>query len=217
MNPEQIEFAKKYHHKLVKPLGNCFNIPIKEYIVVAALLNHEDDGKTTVLVFKATDYSPENPHLFTFKIAVEDLEKSLADIEIIRDGYEEFVKPVILGESLISHVKDEGDDWGVAISDYYRNGAFIEGLPETKYFKVPKTKDKPDAAVGLEEYMIVYKSIFDLGKPSVYIFKITENLESMDQVIEWVKPFRQDVLDNLVVYGQNQRFIKNEPEVQTNP
>lgn len=63
--------------------------------------------------------------------------------------------------------------------------------------------------------MIIYKSIYDLDKPSSYIFKLPPNLQYKEQILEWVKPFRQDVLDNKVAYGMNQRLLTN--QINENP
>lgn len=103
MTQEQQDFETKYHYKIVKLLGNHYKtLPQKEYIVTSALFNWEDDGKTTIFAIKALDYNLENKHWITIKIAADEFDKCIADFEIVKDGYEEYVKPVILDEVCIS-------------------------------------------------------------------------------------------------------------------
>ncbi len=87
-NMTQEEFESKYHYKIIKPRGGYFKFPIKEYIVTAALLNYEDNGKTTILAIKALDYSLENKQWITIKIDKDELEARLEDFEVVRDGKE---------------------------------------------------------------------------------------------------------------------------------
>lgn len=207
MTQEQKDFETKYHYKIVKPLGNYYKIPIKEYIVTSALLNWEDDNKTTIFAIKALDYSLENKQWITFHIGSDEFEKCMADFEVIKDGFDEHVKPVIISEHLITHYDEEGEDWLVYFSDYYKDEKFVEGAPVTNNLRIPKNKDRKDVYKGLNEYMIIYKSVFDLGKPSVYMFTIPPNLEYKENVLEWVKLFREDVLSNQVFNGINKRLM----------
>lgn len=86
MTTEQKEFEAKYHGKKVRPLGNYYkNLPQKEYIVTAALLNWEDNGKTTIFAIKALDYNLENKHWTTFYISDDDFDKTMSDFEIVGD------------------------------------------------------------------------------------------------------------------------------------
>lgn len=77
----QEEFEGKWHNKIVKPLGGYYQIPIKEYWVTAALLNYEDD--VSIFAIKALDYSQDNKHWFTIRMAEDELEERLADFEIV--------------------------------------------------------------------------------------------------------------------------------------
>lgn len=199
MTEEQKEFENKYHYKVVRPL-NHYNIPKKEYVVTSALLNWEDDGKTTVFAIKALDYSLENKHWFTIKIASDEFHKCINDFEIIEDGYEKYVKPVILDETLFTWEKFENDVWTIRYSSYM----FQE---KCGYLEIKKDSAPKDACIGMNEYMFLYKSIFDIGEPSKYIVRIPPNFEFRWQVEEWVKLFREDVLNNRVVYGINKRFM----------
>lgn len=203
MTPEQKSFETKYHYKVVKPLCNHYKfVPIKEYVVISALLNWEDDGKTTIFAIKAVDYNLENKHMFTFKIASEEFDVCMNDFEVIRDGYDEYVKPIILDEVLNSWEEDGNDHWKLQYSSYM----FKEKCGKVK---VPKIEIKRPIVHGMDEYMFIFKSIFDLDKPNCYIVPIP-NLQYRNQVEEYIKPFRDDVLNNNVVYGMNRRLMIKE-------
>lgn len=104
MNLKQKDFGNKYLHKIVRPLGTYYEIPIKEYIVTAALLEFEENG-VTIFAIKALDYSVENKHWITIRIARDELEERLADFEILRDGGEE--KDIV---KLLNFMSDEDLD-----------------------------------------------------------------------------------------------------------
>lgn len=76
------EFEEKWLNKKVKPRGLHYQIPIKEYIVTAALFEFESNGQS-IWAIKALDYSLENKHWFTFKLAPSDIEWINKDFEII--------------------------------------------------------------------------------------------------------------------------------------
>lgn len=204
LTQQQKDFTDKYHFKIIKPLGKHYqNIPIKEYIVTSALFNYEDDNKTTIFAIKALDYNLENKHWITFHIDTKEFDKAITDFEIIRDGYEDYVKPKIISESLATYVGEDGGDWLIYFSDYYKDGQFITGKPQTEYIRIPKEQCPKDAYIGLEEYAFIYKSILDLDKPSRYIIKMPAGLNYTSEVFEYVASFRRDVLDNKVAYGIN--------------
>ena len=80
------EFEAKWHGKIVRPKGNHYKIPIKNYVVTAALYRYEDD--ITTFAIRAEDYSPGpsgNAHWFTIGIGLEEFDKCMDDFEII-DG-----------------------------------------------------------------------------------------------------------------------------------
>ena len=203
MTCEQKEFANKYHYKIVKPLGNYYKLPIKKYIVTTALLNWEDNNTTTIFAIKALDYNLENKHWITIKIAEYEFDKCIADFEIIGDGYEDYVKPIILDEVLNTWDEENGY-WTLRYSSYI--------FPEKygKVNKIPKFDIKRDIHVGLNEYMFIYKSIFDIDKPSCYIISLPPNLRYKEQMEKWIQPLRQDVLANRIIHGINYRLLQNQ-------
>ena len=82
---EQKEFEKKYHLKIVRPLGKYFDIPLKDYSVTSALYKWEKND-ITIFSIIALDYDfqstePEKKHWFTIKLKLEDL-YLLEDFEI---------------------------------------------------------------------------------------------------------------------------------------
>lgn len=193
------EFESKYHFKIVKPLNNHYQLPVKEYIVTAALYNYEDDGKTTVFAIKALDYSLENKHWFAIKIADNEFDKCIADFEIIRDGAQES-RPKITEEILTTYEKIEDNHWIIRFSSYLHESNY-------GYWKVPISEIKRNVEIGTEEYTFVFNSIFDVNKTSVYIIKLPI-FETRQEVEEYIKPFRQDILDNQICYGVNRRLLK---------
>lgn len=191
----QQEFEQKYHYKVVRPKGEVIKIPIKDYIVTSALYKYEQ-GDTTILALKALDYTLENKHWITIKIAPESLESYLGDIEVLRCGYDECVKPVIVSEQLFTCQGEDDDSWMMAISEYGKSGPL-----KTDYMKFPKDKMKREMLVGRDEYLFTYKSVFDVGAPSSYLITIPSGLQYKEDIDEYVKPFRQDILDNKVAFG----------------
>ena len=77
----QSEFEAKWHHKIVRPRGLHWQIPIKDYRVTACLYEYEE-GKVTIFAIMALDYTPENKHWFTFHLSPSDMEWLDKDIEI---------------------------------------------------------------------------------------------------------------------------------------
>ncbi len=201
MTKEQLEFESKYQYKVVRPKGNHFKfLTIKDYIVTSSLLNYEDNGKTTIFAIKALDYNLENKHWITIKIAAEEFEKCMADFEIIQDGYEKYVKPVILDEVCTSWENQQDGCWLARFSSFI--------FPEkTGYHKIPIGEIKRDIKAGTDEYMFIYKSILDIDRPSCYIIPIP-NFEFREDIEEYVKSFRQDILDNKVAYGLNRALLE---------
>lgn len=198
MNKEQEDFANKYHFKVVKPLLNHYkDLPEKEFIVTSALYNWEDDGKTTLFAIKALDYTPENKHWFTIKIAADEFEKCIADFEIIRDGREE-TKPVIIDELLISWLKQEDGKWHTQFSSYVNKEGGTDIIPIEAVTRPVKE--------GTDEYAFIYKTVWDLGQPSKYIVTIPV-FNFREEIEEYIKPFRQDVLDDKVIFGINKRIL----------
>ena len=83
------EFSDKYHGKIVKPIGKLYSIPKKEYLVTAAL--YDFDGQT-IFAIRSLDYTFESGQWITFNFYNDELEKCIADFEIIRDATEEEFK-----------------------------------------------------------------------------------------------------------------------------
>ena len=75
----QSEFETKWHYKIVKPKGEHYAIPAKEYIVTACLL----DPKRFAIM--ATDYSLENKQWITIDLDDEDIERLDDRFEILGD------------------------------------------------------------------------------------------------------------------------------------
>ena len=80
---DQQDFENAWFRKTVIPLGKIFDIPIKKYIVTAALYKFEND--ITIFAIMALDYSLENKHWFTLRIESEKLEESLNDFKIVEN------------------------------------------------------------------------------------------------------------------------------------
>lgn len=98
MDKYQDEFADKYLGKLVRPLGKVYKIPIKDYIVTAALLNWEKEDTVTVFAIQGTDYSTQtNKHWFTLKINKENLVEHMRDFELI-----DIKTPITIKETIYS-------------------------------------------------------------------------------------------------------------------
>ena len=76
------EFELKYLNKIVRPRNLRFTLPDKEYIVTAALYNFEPKD-ITIFAIKALDYTTENKHSFTIRIAENDLHESMSDFIIL--------------------------------------------------------------------------------------------------------------------------------------
>ena len=204
MTQEQKDFSAKYHLKVVKPRGNYYKLPIKEYFVTSSLLNWEDEGETTVFAVKALNYNLENKHWFTIKVNKKELDIFTSDFEIVRD-YD--AKPVILDEILMSWGEEEGE-YINCTSSIYTPGKETSSRKD----KILKKEITREVGAGLDEYMFIYKSMFDIDKPSCYIVRIP-TFEYREQVQEWVKLWRQDVLENRVVFGVNKRLLDNEQKV----
>jgi len=87
--PEQEEFEAKWHNKWVRAKGEVYKIPPKEYYVTSALYKWEKDHKydiedVTILAIMSREHNPPDViEWFTIKIAPEDLDKALADFEIL--------------------------------------------------------------------------------------------------------------------------------------
>lgn len=208
MHQDQKDFESKYHFKVVKPRGEVYkNLPIKEYIVTTALLNWEDNEDTTIFAIKALDYTLENKHWITIHIKKDELEKCMADFDIIEDGYDKYVKPKMIEESLVTYMGEDGDDWLVYFSKYYINGEFIQEKPKTEYFRIKKSQVK-DKFIGLNDYLFMYRTVYDLGQPSMYIFPIPPTLSYVQDIIAYVEPVRQRILDNKIVNGIDLENIK---------
>jgi hypothetical protein len=76
-----VKFEKKWRGKIVRPKGNFYKIPIKNYTVTAALYKFDDD--ITIFAIMAEDYNINtNKHWFTLYLRPEDL-KHLEDFEIL--------------------------------------------------------------------------------------------------------------------------------------
>ncbi len=76
------EFEEKWKGKWVRPKGKIYKIPIKNYLVTAALYDYFGDGETTFAIM-AEDYNMKtNKHWFTIKLRPEDM-KHLDDFEIL--------------------------------------------------------------------------------------------------------------------------------------
>jgi hypothetical protein len=78
MNNKQQAFSDKWHYKVVVPKGK-YQIPQKEYVVTAALLDHGAEDGISIFAIMATDYTPENKQWITFHLnsqEVEDLDNA---------------------------------------------------------------------------------------------------------------------------------------------
>lgn len=79
---DRIVFAEKWKNQKVRLRGTFYELPDKEYVVTAALYKW-DSGDVTVFAIMAVDYTLENKHWFTIKIAPDDFEKCMGDFEIV--------------------------------------------------------------------------------------------------------------------------------------
>ncbi len=78
------EFEDKWHRRIIRPKGERYKIPIKKYLVTAALYEYEDG--ITIFGIMAEDYKfgpDSNGHFFTIRIRTEELEECMNDFEII--------------------------------------------------------------------------------------------------------------------------------------
>ncbi len=197
----QKDFEQKFHYKVIKPNGLIFDIPIKEYVVTAALLNFEENETVSIFAIKATDYNLENKHAFTFRINKDELEAQISDFTILRDGFEEYAKPKIISETLVSFVGEEKDEWLCYFSDYYKDDNFIDGKPKTAYVRIPKNLERlKHVSIGYDEYFIKFQT-FILPSPQSYTFPVPSGLLYKEDILEYVKPFRQDILDCNILNG----------------
>lgn len=73
MNDKQEGFANKWHNKIVVPNGK-YQIPQKEYIVTAALLDYGAENGVTIFAIMAKDYTPENKQWITFHLNNQEVE-----------------------------------------------------------------------------------------------------------------------------------------------
>lgn len=194
----QEEFAAKWHYKVIRPLNNHFKtLPNKEYVVTSALYDEQE----TIFAIKATDYNLENKHWITIKIAPEDFEKSMADFEILRDGYQEFVQPIIIDEVYTTWT-DLGDVWQIQFSSQkFPEKAGIDKIPKEKVKRTDLYNDK-------DEWSIVYKSLFDIDKPSCYTFELPPQIKYDSRVNGYIEQMRNDVLNNQVAFGMNRRLME---------
>ena len=79
-----VDFEKQWHGRIVRPRGNHYKIPIKNYVVTAALYKYE--GDVTIFGIMAEDYVPGpdgNAHLFTIRIGSEEFDECMNDFEIV--------------------------------------------------------------------------------------------------------------------------------------
>ena len=75
------EFEDQWFKKIVRPLGTHYQIPIKDYLVTAALYEWEDGN--TKFAIRALDYSTENKQWFTINIAPDEFELCMSDFEVV--------------------------------------------------------------------------------------------------------------------------------------
>lgn len=191
----QEEFESKYHYKIVRQIGHVYqDIPEKEYIVTSALIGEEE----SIFAIKAVDYNTENKHWFTFHLSKADFDAVLADFEIIGDGYEKYVKPVILEEILYKCIGEYDQNW---IFEFYSYTRKIKNIVNIRKADLPQ-----DPSIGQMEYSFIYKSIFDIDAPQVYKFPIPPNI-NIEDAEKYISPLRDDVLNNKVAFGINQRLL----------
>lgn len=70
-------FEETYLHKIVRPRGNYYDLPMEDYVVTAALYEFEGDGVSIFAI------EHDGDHWFTIKIEKEEFEECMADFEII--------------------------------------------------------------------------------------------------------------------------------------
>lgn len=186
-------FEEKWHRKIVKPKGLKYNVPDKEYFVTSAL-EYETE---TIFAIKALDYSIENKHWITFHLTSEDAAKLDDGFEILRDGWEE-CRPKIIDE-VVSTWTDNGDHYLWQYSSY----VFAE-----KCGKVELPKSEIERLPFPEEYMFIYNfpGIQIEDKPLTYLIPIP-NFDFEEDVEDYVRQFRDDILTGNVMFGINKRLI----------
>lgn len=127
MTTEQQAFEAKWHMKRVRFAGHHWQIPVKDYVVTAALLG---EAKETVFAVMAVDYTRENRHYITFNLASQQLPDLDKAFEILGD-----YDPIDHEITFRVHGEDtmpDGRDWWLADTVNHANGVTTEGCPLSK-------------------------------------------------------------------------------------
>lgn len=205
----QEQFEQTWHFKIVRPKLQHYKLPDKEYIVSSALYNHDEEKgeKITTFAIKAVDYSLENKHWITIKIGESEFEKCMADFEIIGDGRERYVRPVIHNEFFYCLLAEDADS---LYSQAYPIADAEKGeLGEVQLMKHEKRAIPNPSPVGQVSWQVVYRDFFSPEGVAAYKVPIPDELvNDIPAALEYIKPFRQDVLDMNVIMGKNMRILK---------
>ncbi len=142
MTDDQKAFEAKWHMKQVRLRGIHWKLPIKDYVVTCALLKR--DGDETVFAVMATDYTTENKHYITIRLASEQLSHLDEDFEIIGD-----YNPIQWEITMWVHSEPEieGAAYWLADTKNHENGV------ETPAFPIPKA---PPREIGRGIYDIAW-------------------------------------------------------------
>lgn len=90
-------FALKWHNQIVKNKPHWYaGIPVNEYLVTAALYNHE--GDITIFSIMNLDYNTNKKHWFAIRIENRHLESALKDFEIIENHPEKEIAIKLQGK-----------------------------------------------------------------------------------------------------------------------
>lgn len=133
MTTEEQAFEAKWHMKRVRFTGHHWQIPLKDYVVTAALFGGSyvlAEPRETVFAVMAVDYTRENAHYITFKLAPEQLADLDKAFEILGD-YDPIDSEItfrVHGEG----ATPDGRDWWLADTVNHTNGVTTEACPLPK-------------------------------------------------------------------------------------
>ncbi len=211
----QEEFEQTWHFKIVRPkLQHYKGFPDKEYIVSSALYNWEEENgeKITIFAIKAVDYSLENKHWITIKIGESELEECMADFEIVGDGREQYVRPVILHEFLYCLVAEDEHNLYANVFPINLETREVIGSQPVKTAKADVSVFPPIDKVF---WHCIYRDFFCPQGVAAYKVPIPDSLRcDVPAVLEYIKPFRQDVLELRVAMGINKRTLQEQLSAQ---
>lgn len=91
---------------MVRPRGEHYNIPNKEYTVTAALFEYEENGES-IFAIMSEDYKPgDNPEWFTFRESPERLHLIEEEFEIIGEGFD-WQEKLPQGKQILAGVEEK--------------------------------------------------------------------------------------------------------------